>query len=37
MENIIYMDLDGRVVIELWPDKAPKHVDRIKARTTEVL
>ena len=25
------MDLkDGRVVIELWPDKAPKHVDRIK-------
>ena len=31
LENIIYMDLkDGRVVIELWPDKAPKHVDRIK-------
>ena len=31
LENIIYMDLkDGRVVIELWPDLAPKHVDRIK-------
>ena len=31
LENVIYMDLkDGRVVIELWPDKAPKHVDRIK-------
>jgi len=31
LENIVYMDLkDGRVVIELWPDLAPKHVDRIK-------
>lgn len=30
-ENTVYMDLkDGRVTIELYPDKAPKHVDRIK-------
>ena len=32
LENTIYLDLkDGRVVIELWPDVAPKHVERIKA------
>jgi peptidylprolyl isomerase len=30
-ENTIYLDLkDGRVVIELLPDKAPNHVKRIK-------
>lgn len=30
-ENTLYMDLkDGRVVIELRPDLAPKHVARIK-------
>ena len=31
LENMLYMDLeDGRVVIELRPDLAPKHVARIK-------
>jgi peptidylprolyl isomerase len=30
-ENMIYLDLkDGRVVIELFPDKAPNHVKRVK-------
>ena len=30
-ENTLYLDLeDGRVVIELYPDKAPRHVERIK-------
>lgn len=30
-ENTLYMDLEfGRVVIAMRPDKAPKHVDRIK-------
>ncbi|MFH5927042.1 peptidylprolyl isomerase [Roseomonas xinghualingensis] len=30
-ENTLYLDLkDGRVVIELRPDLAPKHVERIK-------
>nr|WP_051013876.1 peptidylprolyl isomerase [Pararhodospirillum photometricum] len=30
-ENTLYMDLEtGRVVIEMRPDLAPKHVDRIK-------
>jgi len=30
-ENTLYMDLkDGRVVIELRPDLAPKHVERVK-------
>ena len=30
-EDTIYLDLkDGRVVIELYPDVAPNHVDRIK-------
>ena len=30
--NTVYMDLkDGRVVIELRPDLAPKHVERVKA------
>ncbi len=31
LENTIYLDLkDGRVVIELMPDVAPNHVERIK-------
>ncbi|WP_138380009.1 peptidylprolyl isomerase [Luteithermobacter gelatinilyticus] len=31
LENTLYLDLkDGRVVIEMYPDKAPKHVARIK-------
>jgi peptidylprolyl isomerase len=31
LENTLYMDLDdGRVVIELLPDIAPQHVERIK-------
>lgn len=30
-ENTLYLDLkDGRVVIEMFPDKAPQHVARIK-------
>ena len=30
-ENTLYLDLkDGRVVIELRPDLAPKHVERVK-------
>jgi peptidylprolyl isomerase len=35
-ENTLYMDLeDGRVVIELRPDLAPQHVERIKELTRE--
>src|SRR5690242_3914485 len=35
-ENTLYMDLkDGRVVIELLPDLAPKHVARVKELTRE--
>ena len=31
MENTLYLQLkDGRVVIQMFPDKAPKHVARIK-------
>ena len=31
LENTLYLDLkDGKVVIELRPDLAPKHVERIK-------
>lgn len=31
LDNTIYLDLkDGRVVIKLLPEKAPKHVERIK-------
>ena len=34
LENVLYLDLkDGRVVIELRPDLAPKHVARIKELT----
>ncbi len=30
-ENLLYIDLDyGRVVIQLRPDLAPRHVDRVK-------
>ena len=33
-ENTLYLDLDyGRVVIEMFPDVAPKHVARIKELT----
>ncbi|MGB1539938.1 MAG: peptidylprolyl isomerase, partial [Rickettsiales bacterium] len=35
-ENTLYLDLkDGRVVIELYPEKAPNHVARIKELTRE--
>lgn len=35
-ENTLYLDLkDGRVVIQLFPDVAPKHVARIKELTRE--
>jgi peptidylprolyl isomerase len=35
-ENTIYMDTkDGRIVIELLPEKAPNHVARIKELTRE--
>ncbi len=35
-DNTLYMDLkDGRVVIELRPDLAPKHVERIKKLVRE--
>lgn len=35
-ENTLYLDLkDGRVVIEMFPDVAPKHVARIKELTRQ--
>lgn len=35
-ENVLYLDLkDGRVTIELFPEKAPKHVERIKELVRE--
>ncbi|MCY4496796.1 MAG: peptidylprolyl isomerase [Rhodospirillaceae bacterium] len=35
-KNTIYLDLeDGRVVIELRPDLAPNHVERVKELTRE--
>lgn len=35
-ENMLFLDLkDGRVVIELYPEKAPAHVERIKTLTRE--
>ena len=35
-DNTLYLDLkDGRVVIELRPDLAPKHVQRIKKLVKE--
>ncbi|HZH27150.1 MAG TPA: peptidylprolyl isomerase [Azospirillaceae bacterium] len=34
LENTLYLDLkDGRVVIEMRPDLAPKHVEQIKRLT----
>ncbi|HEY9163560.1 MAG TPA: peptidylprolyl isomerase, partial [Magnetovibrio sp.] len=36
LENTLYLDLkDGRVVIEMLPDLAPKHVARIKELVRE--
>lgn len=36
LENMLYLDLkSGRVAIELRPDLAPKHVERIKKLTRE--
>jgi peptidylprolyl isomerase len=36
LENTLYLDLkDGRVVIQLRPDLAPKHVKRIKELVRE--
>jgi peptidylprolyl isomerase len=36
LDNTLYMDLkDGRVVIELRPDLAPRHVQRIKKLVKE--
>ena len=35
-ENTIYLDLkDGRVIIQLFPDVAPGHVERIKKLTRQ--
>jgi peptidylprolyl isomerase len=35
-DNILYMDLaNGRVTIELFPDLAPKHVERVKTLAAE--
>jgi len=35
-ENMLYLELkDGRVVIEIYPDKAPNHVKRIKELARE--
>ena len=35
-ENVLYLDWkDGRVTIELYPEKAPKHVERIKELVRE--
>ena len=35
-ENLLYIDLkDGRVVVELLPEKAPQHVERIKKLARE--
>jgi peptidylprolyl isomerase len=36
LDNTLYLDLkDGRVVIEMYPAKAPNHVERIKELTRE--
>jgi peptidylprolyl isomerase len=36
LENELYMDLkDGRVVIQLFPELAPKHVERVKILARE--
>ena len=36
LENVVLLDLkDGRVIIQLRPDLAPKHVERVKKLTRE--
>lgn len=36
MENLLYIDMEfGRIVIEMRPDLAPNHVDRIKTLARE--
>lgn len=36
LENTLYLDLkDGRVAIQLLPDVAPKHVERVKTLTRQ--
>ena len=36
LENRLYLDVPaGRVVIDLRPDKAPRHVERIKELVRE--
>lgn len=36
LENTLFLDLkDGRVVIEMFPDVAPNHVERIKTLTRQ--
>lgn len=36
LENTLYLDLkDGRVIIEMYPEKAPAHVARIKELARE--
>ena len=36
LDNTLYMDLkDGRVVIQLRPDLAPRHVERVKTLAAE--
>ena len=36
LENTLYLELkDGRVVIEMYPEKAPTHVKRIKELTRQ--
>ena len=35
-ENTLFLDLkDGRVTIQMFPDRAPKHVERLKELTRE--
>ena len=34
LENTLYIDtVHGRIVVELYPEVAPRHVERIKALT----
>ena len=36
LENTLYLELkNGRVVIQLYPELAPKHVERVKLLTRE--
>lgn len=35
-ENLLYIDLkDGRVVVEMLPEKAPQHIERIRKLASE--